>query len=529
MSLQGTLSTLGITEVLEFLASRSSNGQLDITTTSGTASYLLVNGTIGIAEYEFVRGSGENPAEATYYVLAEMDGEFFFDDHPVEGAEEGVDVPTLLGDTAEIAERWLAVEEGIPTTSHVLSRNSELDASVTIKPEWWKVLEVLGQGKSSAELSSLLDLSILDTSTQALDMVDAGLLTVGDPAAEAAADPVVEEIEPEAAPEEMAVTEHVAPEAVEPVAEASPAETAAPVTEPAAAEAVEEAPATAEQAEPSVPTFSNPMPGDSEPVMATEEAIAQAPAPPIMGTPEPVAEAAPAAAEQAPADSGVVLGFSKHLDDEPATDDDGWSTNAFYQDPSLATAPVEEAAPAVVEAAPMAIEETPAPMAFEETPAPMAFEETPAPMSFDETPAPMGFDSSFPEPAAEPAAAAPDQFDSSSLYGLDAPFSEAPAAESDAMASEVMEDLAFLNDDLDSQMPEQNWQMDPTPEPMPAAAPQVSAPAQASPAQASPIPAASTTGLGDADPFGSLSDLVVDDEPEGDEDRGSVLKFLRRD
>ena len=159
-------------------------------------------------------------------------------------------------------------------------------------------------------------------------------------------------------------------------------------------------------------------------------------------------------------------------------------------------------------------------MAFEETPAPMAFEETPAPMAFEETPAPMAFDSTFPEPAPEPATPA-DQFDSSSLYGLDASFSDTPApAESSALASEVMEDLAFLNDDLDSQMP--------MPESLPAAAPQAAAPAQASPVQATPIPA-QTTGLGDADPFGSLSDLVVDDEPDGDEDRGSVLKFLRRD
>ena len=125
MSLQGTLSTLGITEVLEFLAERNSSGQLDINTESGSASYLLVNGTISIAEYEFSRGKGVDASEATYYVLAELDGEFVFEEHDVEGAEEGQDVEALLGRTAEIAERWLEVEEQIPTISHTLVRNSE--------------------------------------------------------------------------------------------------------------------------------------------------------------------------------------------------------------------------------------------------------------------------------------------------------------------------------------------------------------------------------------------------------------------
>ena len=538
MSLQGTLSTLGITEVLEFLANRSSSGQLDISTASGTASYLLVNGTVSAAEYDFVRGAGENPAEATYYVVAEMDGEFFFDDEPVDGAEEGTDVPTLLGDTADIAERWFAVEEGIPSTSHVLRRNSELDASVTIKPEWWKVLEVLGSGKTSTELSTLLELGILDTSSQALDMVNAGLLSVDEPVEGAPAEADVEEValEEEIAVEDVPVDEfssdvdtaaagEVAAEVTETFAADSaveaPVENAAPeaVAEPVAYEPVEEQAEVAEAAEPIIPTFSNTLPGEEQPVMATEDVIAQAPAPPILEAPEAVASEPVAHVEPAPAESGSALGFTNNLDNSPA-DDDGWSTNHFYQEPVPAADPVEAAAPAVAEGAPMAFEEVPAPMTFDETPAPMAFEEVPAPMSFDETPAPMAFDAPVAEPAPQPA----EQFDSSSLYGLDASFSETPAPDdSGAMANEVMGDLAFLNEDLDAQMPE----------PMPAPAPEATAPAQASPAQASPVqtsPSPVQTGLvGDADPFGSLSDLVVDDEPEAEEDRGSVLKFLRRD
>ena len=185
MSLQGTLSTLGITELLEFLAGRSSSGQLDVTTGSGSTSYLLVNGSIAAAEFEFTRGSGTDAAEGTYYVLSEMDGHFFYEEHDVTGEDEGDDVDTLLGNTAVVAERWHEVEEVIPSISHVLVRNNELDSSVTIKPEWWKTLEVLGAGQSTVQLSELLDLGILDASTQALEMVNAGLLVVSDDVVEA--------------------------------------------------------------------------------------------------------------------------------------------------------------------------------------------------------------------------------------------------------------------------------------------------------------------------------------------------------
>jgi len=78
MSLQGTLDTLGIAEVLEFLATRVSTGRLDIEATSGGATYWLFEGEVAEAAYDFERESGVDPAEATYYSLAEVDGTFVF-------------------------------------------------------------------------------------------------------------------------------------------------------------------------------------------------------------------------------------------------------------------------------------------------------------------------------------------------------------------------------------------------------------------------------------------------------------------
>lgn len=529
MSLQGTLSTLGITEVLEFLASRSFSGQLDIKTDSGTASYLLVNGTIGAAEFDYARGSGTSAAEATYYVLSDIDGGFFFEEHDLTGAEEGDDVEILLGQTAEIADRWLEVEEELPSTSHLIIRNNELDSSVTIKPEWWKTLEVLGEGQSSAQLSELLDLGILDASTQALDMVKAGLLVVTDDIVAQDQEPAPEINEPavetvaQSFAEEMIIHEPLSDDTLSSETLSNEIEGFAPETDDSAFE---------------------------PPYEADEEAIAAAPAPPVLAVAETpitetaVTEAVVSAPEPAPLieddlagaqvgdftamsetveqvtaetpmsddeTSGVVLGFTNNLEPDgapasiPTAVDDGWSTNSFYEDP------VESAFP--TEAFPVE------PAVAEPTPEPMTFE---APLEV------------VPEMPAE------------SLYGLDASFSDDAVApvDSDALADEVMSDLHYLNTDLDEQLPEPSAMPEPSslPQPAPieeynfdaqppaetfAPASQAAMPVQASPVAEATLPPPAPT-IGDSDPFGSLSDLVIDEEPK-QEDRGSVLKFLRRD
>jgi len=66
------------------------------------------------------------------------------------------EVAVVLGRTAEIAEAWSEVEEVVPTTQHWLHRNEVLDSSVTIEPEWWKAIDVIGSGCSAAHLASAL-------------------------------------------------------------------------------------------------------------------------------------------------------------------------------------------------------------------------------------------------------------------------------------------------------------------------------------------------------------------------------------
>ena len=504
MSLQGTLKTLGITEVLEFLANRDATGQLDVTTDLGTAVYLFSDGQIAQSEYSFVRETGTDSAEATYYVVSELNGTFFFDEdqEPIDihSCEE---VSSVLGRTADIAEKWLDVEAVIVTPDDVLTRNTELDGSVTIQPEWWKALEVIGDGKTSLDVAERLDMGVLDASLLLLAMTNAGLLLVQEPHAHEdlesdmvepgehtdVVDPQPEAVHPVAdpAPAAVAVVEELA---VEPLTMDAPIAEAAPVFEPAPAPVAEVVPipepAPAPVAE-AAPVFESAPAPVAEVVPIPEPAPAPAatfaePAPVVELAPNPVVEVAPVA-EVAPAplaDFETAPAFSP----QPATE---FVEAAPAPEPVL-SAPVPE--PVADENDGWASNHSPS---FD--PAPSAAAAFPAP-------APESYLAAVPEPAPVPQPQTHEEFSAVPPAMPEVPQFD-PNAQSTAMAGEVLEDLATLGQ-LDEQPAQANWQLDGT-----------------FVADAEPV-----VPQVDADPFGDLGELLTDSD---DEDRGSVLKFLRRD
>ena len=475
MSLQGTLKTLGITEVLEFLANRDATGQLDVETDLGKAVYLFSHGQVAQSEYAFNRESGSDPAEATYYVVSEIDGTFLFDEdqEPID-IDSCEDVSSVLNRTAGIAEKWLDVEATIASPNDVLTRNNELDGSVTIQPEWWKALEVIGSGKSSLDVASALDMGLLDASMLLLAMTNAGLLipgsqelpvavedAVSEPAEVALDEPPVHitTIEPMQAPAEAELpVEPLSIDAPEPVAAPVEAFAPEPVAAPVEAFAPEPVAAPVEAFAPE-PVAAPVEAFAPEPVAAPVEAFAPEPvaAPVEAFAPEPVAAPVEAFAPE------PVAAPVEAVAPEPAIDDDdGWASN---HSPS-----------------------------YEPTQASFGGgQHMPAP---PEMPAPVA-----PVAAAEPGMPTTQIADGVIPSSPAMPETD-PNEQSTALAGEVLSDLAELRE-LDGSPQHANWQLDGT--------------FVADEAPTSPQP--------DADPFGALDELLDD----SDEDRGSVLKFLRRD
>jgi len=506
MSLQGTLKTLGITEVLEFLANREATGQLEITTEMGSAIYSFVNGGVAATDYSFIRESGEDAAEATYYILAELEGSFFFDEDAqptLTGDPESVDV--VLARTAEVAEQWAEVETIIPTPGHLLTRNPSLDGSVTIQPAWWDALDLIGGGATPLQLASEMQSNLLDASTMAYEMANAGLIEVS------AQDPMDMGIE---APIETPVEEVVAPAAAvapAPVVPEPVVETLAPaavVAEPAveAPAAVVPEPAPAPAAVVPEPVVEAPQPS----VAATD---------PFAATPAPAESAAPespfgteAGAPPVPEDLGTlppppVAAEPQIASQDPFATPTGAAPTAMPQDisapaPEAPLAPQPEAAPssfvdslAVNEVAPQA----PAPA----TPA-APVGENDGWVSNDRT--------SFNSAPAAPAAPQPAPVQQPVPEAFTSPYTEG-AMSSEALAGQVIDDLGSVDATFPSPpvdmapAADANWAMDET----------FGVPS--APAPAAPAPPA-------AGPLGSVAGMIED---ESDAGRGSVMNFLRRE
>lgn len=547
MSLQGTLKTLGITEVLEFLSARAATGRLDVSTEMGTASYAMFEGLVATAEYSFMRESGVDAAEATYYVVSELDGTFYFEeDHVPTDVDDAEAVGSVLSRTADIAERWTEVEEVIPSANHLLIRNNELDGSVTIQPEWWKALEVIGEGRTSLQLATALDLGSLDASLTALAMTRAGLLKVreldpleidvevttaldgdadsGEPF-ESASEPAPEEVEPVDIDHVQLETEQEIVAEPDPVDMLEMVEIEEP-TPPLAHDSFFSAPAV-DAVEPVAPAAAmaemQQIVADlAEPVVDFAEPVAEQPAPqPLPDDPfdgpsgmddfselEYMVESneynAPVSNAQATEEAPLPVHDTTETAPvvEPvavvAEDDDGWSTHSMSRDelrPVTAAEPAPigepELEPEAALLSPFDVIDVPTadPEPSPVDTAPMAPE-----LSVEDLPAP-------PPPLAdtfEPAAAAP-------VPESHAPPPFAEPADATTMAGEVLDDLASMTDDLDAGDPaDENWTLDGT-----------------------FVPEAETVPPAEADPFGDLGQLLNDSS--SDDERSSVLKFLRRD
>ena len=459
MSLQGTLKTLGIAEVLEFLAARDATGQLDVTTEMGTAAYLFSEGDIAQSEYSFIREIGDDAAEATYYVVSELDGSFFFDEdvEPVD-LDNTEEVSSVLARTAEIADKWLQIEEEIETPNHLLVRNPDLDGSVTIQPEWWRTLEIIGgEGKTSMQVAAEAEMGLLDASMLLFDMTTAGLLNVEE------IDPMSLEVPTVAALPELDIEPLVAPSApeapIEPIAEAP----AAPAPEPAPIVAAEPAPAPEPAPVAEAVAIAEPAPApapEPAPIVAAEPAPAPEPAP--VAEPVAIAESAPTVFDEpAPAPAAPEPAAITEPAPAPATE---FPAVAPMPAPAPDPAPAAEAPASDPFAAPAAdafAAPAPDPAPAAEAPASDPFA-APAP---DPAPAPVAAPETIPAPAvsedegwasnhspsldaARTSAAGPVAIDAQPSPLAADVFAAAPAPP-EAVAAEVFSDLASMSEELE--------------------------------------------------------------------------------
>ncbi len=311
MSLEGSLETFALPEVLNLLSGTSKSGELRVHGARWAGRLWFDAGRLTGHEV----GRCEDAVDALFDLLRIDAGEFSFEtgvERP-EGVHghgfPGQDVREVLDVVQGRLGEWHAIVEVIPTLEHVVRLREEAPGEgVSLDPAQWSLVVAIGEGRAVQEVLDKKNLPEFDGCRSIKGLVDAALVSVV-----------------EAAPAEEPVAEE--PVAEEPVAEEPVADFEAPTFEPVAEEPQVHEPVAEEPAD-EEPTFEEPVAEDPE----VEEAVAEEPVAeePTFG--EPVAEAKEPEVDE-PVAEVEEPGYEAAVADDPEVDEPGAEEPAPYVSP----------------------------------------------------------------------------------------------------------------------------------------------------------------------------------------------------
>ena len=181
MALQGTLETFALPDVLRLLASTHKTGRLRLTGSQGSGSLWLDGGAIVGSEAARVP-LAEGPTDVLFELMRFKEGDFVFDD---DAATHEPGTPTEVEDALTAAEamleEWKSIEAVVPSLAGWVSLRAELpENEVTVDAAHWRQLVAVGGGTTVAGLGDQLGMGELPISRAVKDLIELGLVELGD-------------------------------------------------------------------------------------------------------------------------------------------------------------------------------------------------------------------------------------------------------------------------------------------------------------------------------------------------------------
>lgn len=180
MSLQGTIETFAIADVLRLLAATNKSGRLQVQGPSRSGTVWVDNAKVLAAEAPTVPHV-ERPEDVLFQLLRFDRGSFRFDlDKYPPQPTEPVDIELALGEAESMLAEWRELERSIPSTESWVSLSRELrEANVTVSAEQWRTVSAIGSGCQISALGDSLGLGELDTARAVHQLLELGLAEVG--------------------------------------------------------------------------------------------------------------------------------------------------------------------------------------------------------------------------------------------------------------------------------------------------------------------------------------------------------------
>ncbi len=196
MALQGTLETFALPDVLRLLASTKKTGQLRLTGGRGSGSIWLDGGSI-IASEASGAPLADGASEVVFELLRFKEGDFVFDaDSLASDGGAPADVEPTLEAAEAMLDEWKSIEAVVPSLSGWVSLSSELPSDeVTLGRDRWAEIVAIGGGITVGGLGDVLQLGELPVSRTVKELIEDGLVELGDAPIGAATAPAAPEFE----------------------------------------------------------------------------------------------------------------------------------------------------------------------------------------------------------------------------------------------------------------------------------------------------------------------------------------------
>lgn|GEM_PF-1942687 len=191
VSLEGTLETIAIPDVLALLSVTSKTGELAVDSSGARGRLWIEAGRV--AGYDV--GRSKSPADALFALLRLEEGSFSFAEASSEPANAvaPTDVAPLLEEAEARLAEWPAIQAVVPSLATPLSLAESVPEPVTLSPAQWRLVAAIGAGKGVGEVLEQLDLGEFEGCKAIAELANLGLVHVPTPA------PALEAYEPEPA------------------------------------------------------------------------------------------------------------------------------------------------------------------------------------------------------------------------------------------------------------------------------------------------------------------------------------------
>jgi len=178
VSVQGSLEGFPLPDVLALLASTKKRGELRVAGQRGAGRVWMSDGAVVGAQ----AGSARTPVDVLFQLLRVDSGTFAFDPNADVPAGKAHDFEPLLAEAQARLAEWQLIEAVVPSLTTAVTMAEELPATkVTVTAAQWRVVRAVAGGGTVADVARLLDVDEFHACQAVKQLVDAGLVAVGDP------------------------------------------------------------------------------------------------------------------------------------------------------------------------------------------------------------------------------------------------------------------------------------------------------------------------------------------------------------